>query len=46
MWDKASLHELIRTKMTDYQFIVVAHREAYIHRFAGGADTIECILAR
>jgi alpha,alpha-trehalose-phosphate synthase [UDP-forming] len=40
MWDKASLHDLITTKMTDYQMIVVANREPYIHRFAG--DSIEC----
>ena len=43
MWDKISLLELIRNKMTDYQFIVVANREAYTHRFAGGGETIECI---
>jgi trehalose-6-phosphate synthase len=43
MWDKFSLLELIRNKMTDYQFIVVANREAYAHRFAGGGETIECI---
>jgi alpha,alpha-trehalose-phosphate synthase [UDP-forming] len=41
MWDKASLHELIATKMTDYQMIVVANREPYVHRFAG--DSIECL---
>jgi len=41
MWDKASLHDLIANKMTDYQMIVVANREPYIHRFAG--DSIECI---
>ena len=41
MWDKASLHELIATKMTDYQMIVVANREPYVHRFAG--DAIECL---
>jgi alpha,alpha-trehalose-phosphate synthase [UDP-forming] len=40
MWDKASLHDLITTKMADYQIIVVANREPYIHRFAG--DSIEC----
>ncbi len=40
MWDKASLHDLIATKMSDYQMIVVANREAYIHRFEG--DSIEC----
>jgi trehalose-6-phosphate synthase len=43
MWDKISLLELIRSKMTDHQFIVVANREAYAHRFAGGGETIECI---
>ena len=41
MWDKASLHDLIATKMSGYQMIVVANREAYIHRFNG--DTIECL---
>ena len=41
MWDKASLHDLIATKMSGYQMIVVANREAYIHRFAG--DSIECL---
>ena len=41
MWDKASLHDLIATKMADYQMIVVANREPYIHRFAG--DSIECL---
>src|SRR5260370_37832320 len=40
MWDKASLHDLITTRMTDYQMSVVANREPYIHRFAG--DSIEC----
>ena len=44
MWDKASLHELIRTKLTDYQVIVVANREPYQHRYAGDDDErIECI---
>jgi trehalose-6-phosphate synthase len=43
MWDKNSLLELIKTKMNDYQFIVVANREAYSHRFAGDGATIECI---
>jgi len=41
MWDKASLHDLIATKMTDYQMIVVANREPYIHKFAG--DAVECL---
>jgi alpha,alpha-trehalose-phosphate synthase [UDP-forming] len=41
MWDKASLHDLITTKMSGYQMIVVANREAYIHRYSG--DSIECL---
>jgi trehalose 6-phosphate synthase len=43
MWDKVSLHDLITLKMTDYQFIVVANREPYIHRYVNGDDTIDCI---
>lgn len=44
MWDKASLHELIRTRLTDYQVIVVANREPYQHRYAAeDDDRIECI---
>ncbi len=43
MWDKASLHKLIAEKLTDYQVIVVANREAYQHRYAGDGDSIECI---
>ena len=35
MWDKASLHDLIESKMTDYQMIVVANREPYVHRYVG-----------
>lgn len=41
MWNKEALHELIRAKMQDYQFIVVANREPYIHRHAG--KRVECI---
>jgi hypothetical protein len=41
MWDKTSLHELIRQKMRGFQRIVVADREPYIHWFARSA--IECI---
>ncbi len=40
MWDKASLHELIATKMSGYQMIVVANREPYVHRYSDGS--IEC----
>ncbi len=41
MWTKEALHELIQTKLRDYQLIVVANREPYIHRYAG--KRIECI---
>ena len=30
----------LTTKMTDYQMIVVANREPYIHRFAGDVDRV------
>jgi trehalose 6-phosphate synthase len=43
MWDKESLHELIETKLTDFQIIVVANREPYVHRFVGDGETVECI---
>jgi alpha,alpha-trehalose-phosphate synthase [UDP-forming] len=42
MWDKASLHELIETKLAGYQIIVVANREPYMHRFDEGGSII-CI---
>ena len=42
MWDKASLHELIETKMTDYPMIVVANREPFMHFYEDGGETIEC----
>jgi trehalose 6-phosphate synthase len=41
MWNEAALHELIQSKLSGHRFIVVANREPYIHRFAGGA--IECV---
>jgi trehalose-6-phosphate synthase len=43
MWNKSSLHELIETKLSDHQFIVVANREPYVHRFANGGTEVECI---
>jgi alpha,alpha-trehalose-phosphate synthase [UDP-forming] len=43
MWDKASLHDLIETKLTDYQIIVVANREPYIHRYVDNGEAIECL---
>jgi trehalose-6-phosphate synthase len=41
MWTKEALYDLIKTKLRDYQFIIVANREPYIHRYAG--DQIECV---
>ncbi len=41
MWNKQSLLDLITSRMGDHQFIVVANREPYIHRYAG--DRIECV---
>jgi alpha,alpha-trehalose-phosphate synthase [UDP-forming] len=41
MWDRNALYELIDTRLRDYQLIVVANREPYIHRVAG--DAIECM---
>ena len=40
MWIEAALHELIASKLSGHQIIVVANREPYLHRFAG--DSIEC----
>jgi trehalose-6-phosphate synthase len=41
MWTESALHDLIASRMNNYQVIVVANREPYVHRFAG--DSIECI---
>jgi trehalose 6-phosphate synthase len=41
MWTKEALHDLIETRLRDYQFLVVANREPYIHRRVG--KRIECI---
>jgi trehalose 6-phosphate synthase len=41
MWTKEALHELIQTKLRDFQLIVVANREPYIHRHNG--QRIECV---
>ena len=41
MWTRDALHELIGTKLRDFQLIVVANREPYIHRRAG--KRIECM---
>jgi trehalose 6-phosphate synthase len=40
MWSRDALQELIRDKLGDHKLIVVANREPYVHRYAGGK--IEC----
>ena len=35
MWTKEQLHNLVKEKLSDYQFIVVSNREPYIHNYAG-----------
>jgi alpha,alpha-trehalose-phosphate synthase [UDP-forming] len=35
MWTRQALKDLIAERMKDYQFIVVANREPFIHRYAG-----------
>src|SRR5260370_39807783 len=40
MWTRDNLLDLIHSKLRDYRFILVSHREPYIHRYAG--DGIEC----
>lgn len=41
MWTQETLRELIRTKLNEHPLIVVANREPYQHRHAGGR--IECV---
>jgi trehalose 6-phosphate synthase len=41
MWNKTSLQRLLATRMQDYQLIVVANREPYIHKFQG--ERIACL---
>ena len=36
MWTKEALFDLIQNKLTDYQLIVVANREPYVHLAEGG----------
>ena len=40
MWTRENLLELIHTKLRDYRFILVSHREPYIHRHTNGQ--VEC----
>jgi trehalose 6-phosphate synthase len=41
MWTKEALHDLIETRLRNHQFLLVANREPYQHRHAGGR--IECV---
>jgi trehalose 6-phosphate synthase len=41
MWTRDALHDLIDTKLSDHQFILIANREPYQHRYSGGK--IECV---
>ena len=41
MWTKDALQELIHARLHDHQFLLVANREPYQHRFAGGR--VECV---
>ncbi len=40
MWTQKAIHDLIQTKFKDYQLIVVANREPYIHQRS--KNQIEC----
>jgi trehalose 6-phosphate synthase len=35
MWNREDLHKIIEERLGDYQLIVVANREPYIHRYDG-----------
>lgn len=41
MWDRSTLHDLIKARLRDKKLIVVANREPYIHRYKG--DVVECL---
>jgi trehalose 6-phosphate synthase len=41
LWTKEALYDLIQARLHHHQFIVVANREPYIHRYAG--DQIEWV---
>ena len=36
MWNKEALYDLVQTRLRDYQFLLVANREPYQHRYLGG----------
>ena len=39
MWNKDSLQELIRDRLSGHQFFVVANREPYLHQFTVQEDS-------
>ncbi|TMQ35299.1 MAG: trehalose-6-phosphate synthase [Planctomycetota bacterium] len=41
MWTREALQELIQQNLRDHQFILVANREPYLHRYSGGR--VECV---
>jgi trehalose 6-phosphate synthase len=41
MWNKEALQKVIATRLADYQLIVVANREPYVHRYEG--NRVVCI---
>src|SRR5262249_20236523 len=41
MWTKDALQELIQAKLRDRQFVLVANREPFLHRYVGGK--VECV---
>jgi trehalose 6-phosphate synthase len=41
MWTKDALHDLVQTRLGDRPLVLLANREPYHHRFAGGR--IECV---
>jgi len=41
MWTRDALQELTESKLQDYQLLLVANREPYLHRYVGGR--IECV---
>src|SRR4051812_28965684 len=41
MWTKDALHDLVQTRLDDKPLVLLANREPYQHRYAGGR--IECV---
>lgn len=41
LWTREALHDLVRDRLSNYHFMVVANREPYIHQFDG--EQIVCL---